>query len=224
MRTAVYSDIHGDLEALQKAYALALRLGCSAHLCCGDFVDEAHPADGIIMFLMEHEIRCVRGNHERWLLASLREARYRFNLSRAAVGFLEALPPHLNLELQGVLVAIHHARPGSDMAGLYETDLSMAGLPELLEEGACDVLLVGHTHEAFVAKHPGGGLVANPGALGRPPFVQRNRVAIIGADGVAREPSNGLGRTGTFGVLEVRERRFEVLSLDGTRVLGDLSG
>ncbi len=50
---AVYGDVHGDLDAFSSAYAQALRLGCTTHLCLGDFVDEARPAEGVIAFVQE---------------------------------------------------------------------------------------------------------------------------------------------------------------------------
>ncbi len=215
MKIAVYSDIHGDLAALRVAHAAAERLGCSAHVCCGDFVDEQQPAAEIIAFLMETGVSCVRGNHERWLLAAVREDRYCHPLPRAAIAFLEDLPTQLDLELAGVHVAVHHARPGSDMEGLYQDDLSMADVRGLLAEAECDILFVGHSHQAFVVRHPGGGLVANPGALGTPPYVQVGPVALISGSGESRVLDRHESAHGTFAVLELPERRFHLYDLAG---------
>lgn len=272
MKVAVYGDIHGDVEALRRARAQAERLGCRAHLCCGDFVDEGQPAAEIIALLRKTGTPCVRGNHERWLLAALHEGRYRHPLPPAAVGFLAALSPSLTLEpgrLAGARVAVHHARPGSDMDGLYPGpvlgapgsvpgdtgndagfpgpaprfpgpapgfpglapgfpghvpggDLTMAAVRRLLAAAGCDVLLVGHTHQAFAVHHPGGGLVANPGALGRPPFVSVHRVPIIGQPGRSPGGEGSPGAAGTFGILVLPQRRFVVLDLDANPVAGDL--
>lgn len=211
MKVAVYSDIHGDLDALRVAHATAERLGCAAHLCCGDFVDEGRPAAEVIAFLIEMGMSCVRGNHERWLLSALRKGRYDHPLPRAAIAFLEDLPTQLDLELAGVRVAVHHARPGSDMEGLWEDSLGMADVRGVLAEADCDVLLVGHTHHAFVAHHPGGGLVANPGALGRPPFVRVGPVALISRSGASRVLAEGSSASGSFGVLDLPERRFRII-------------
>jgi predicted phosphodiesterase len=215
---AVYSDVHGDLDALRAAHGLATRLGCAVHLCAGDFVDEAHPAEELIAFLVDHRVRCIRGNHERWLLAAARGGHLAHPLSGAAVAFLEGLPTHLHLRLDGTRVAVHHARPGSDMDGLYAEDLRLPELRQLLAEAACDVLLVGHTHQPAVARHPGGGLVANPGVLGRPPFVQTSAGAVFGPNGVTPIPRDPAPPVGTFGVLALPERSFDVYELSGARV------
>jgi len=215
MKLGVYSDVHGDVEALRVAHRLAEGLGCSVHVCCGDLVDKAQPADEITAFVMEKRLSCVRGNHERWLLAAVRDGRYRYPLPRTTKVFLETTPASLIQDLDGIRVAVHHARPGSDMDGLFEDDLSVADVRGLLAEAECDVLLVGHTHQAFAVSHPGGGLVGNPGALGGPPFVQVGSVALISSTGESRVLARPESAAGTFGVLELPECRFQVCDLTG---------
>jgi predicted phosphodiesterase len=222
MKIAVYSDVHGDVEALRRAHAQAGRLGCVEHLCCGDLVDEAQPAAAIVGFALSERVGCVRGNHERWLLQARREGRYRHPLPPLTAAFIESLPPSRVLRMDGVRVAILHGRPGSDLDGLYEGDLCMAVVRGLLAEAECDVLLAGHTHQALAVHHPGGGLVANPGALGRPPFVQTGPVALVSPTGETRVQESPPSASGTFGVLDIPERRFRLHDLNG-RIIPDAS-
>ena len=70
-----------------------------------------------------------------------------FDLSREALQFLAALPTQWDAVLDGVRVAIRHARPKSDMDGI---DALLAIGPEVrrwLAETEADVFVVGHTHE-----------------------------------------------------------------------------
>jgi len=115
-----------------------------------------------------------------------------FGLSRAAVRWLATLPTYWEATLDGARTAVHHGRPGSDMKGVY-ADLDRAEARTLLEAAGADILLVGHTHEAFVAELGDGRMIANPGAL-------------WGQAG------------GTFGVLDVVERSFRVFRAGGGEV------
>jgi len=204
MRLAIFSDLHGDLPALQRALEQAEHFECSVLVCAGDLVDgEPFPED-VIGLLRERKIPCIRGNHDRWAIGAgravephgaLSGAPYDasgFGLSRDAVRYLAKLPTYWEAMLEGARVAVHHGRAGNDMKGVYP-DLDQAEAQTLLEAAGADVLLLGHTHEAFVAQLTDGRLIANPGALWGP-------------------------GGGTFGVLDIAERKFRVFRAGGGEV------
>ena len=204
MRLAIFSDLHGDLLALQRALDHAAHFGCSVLVCAGDLVDGEPFPEEVIGLLRERNIPCIRGNHDRWAIGAGRAfephgvpsgAPYDasgFGLSRAAVRYLAKLPTYWEATLEGVRVAVHHGRPGDDMRGVY-SDVERAEVATLLEAAGADALLLGHTHEAFVAQLADGRLIANPGALWGP-------------------------GGGTFGVLDAAERRFRVFRAGGGEV------
>ncbi len=196
---AIYSDVHGDHHALSTAFGLARSLGCTRHLCCGDLVDEAHGADEVIDFARAKYIQCIRGNHERWFLASARITA----ISAANRRYLETLPHELNLRSESTAIAVHHGQPGSDMAVIFPEDLTRNEIRSLLADAHCDILIVGHTHLPMLATHASGGLIVNPGALGRPPYIP---------------PAHIKFETATFGVLTLPDRTFDVYDLTGQRV------
>ncbi|MBE7478371.1 MAG: metallophosphoesterase family protein [Polyangiaceae bacterium] len=102
--------------------------------------------------------------------------------------------PAWSATIEGVRVAAHHARPGSDMNGVMP-DATAAEVDEVLKAAEADILVVGHTHRAM-ALRLGDKLVLNPGALLRDP-----------ADSWERE----LPTPGTFAVLELPARRWTVI-------------
>lgn len=192
MRIAVVSDVHADLQAVEAMLVHARALGCSEIVCCGDVVGYGLFPDEVIDLLARHGVRCVRGNHDRWTVEGRRDLGA-VELSRASMKFLRAMPESLTFEREGVRVAVHHGRPGSDMRGIDHAELDAREASELLDRAVCDVLLVGHTHVAFAVR-VGARMIANPGALLRDP-----------APGADPPPTPG-----SFAVLELPALRFRV--------------
>ncbi|MFI5297219.1 MAG: metallophosphoesterase family protein [Polyangiales bacterium] len=136
--------------------------------------------------LREREIPTIRGNHDRWALASGCDMRDRA-LSESILGFLRGLPTSWSDVVNGVRVVAWHARPRSDMAGIY-ADTPAEKLRDVLDEARADVLVVGHTHEAMALDSGDGRLVCNPGALLRD-RVERDEAAPPESFGVLDSPS-----------------------------------
>jgi putative phosphoesterase len=192
-RLAFISDVHADVRALRDALAQIERLGCDAVVCAGDVVDYGLFPDETIDLLTTRNIVTIRGNHDRCAAEDSRADRT-WTLSRGAITFLRRLPVSWNALIEGVRVAVHHGRPGNDMAGVYP-DVTETQAAALLRDASCDVLVVGHTHVAFERYAAEGRLVCNPGALLREPA----------------EPADVLA-SGTFGVLDLPSCTFSVLA------------
>jgi predicted phosphodiesterase len=170
-----------------------------------------------------------RGNHERWALDRRhrqKDMRSFFepchiseyfgggaDLSRESLAWLATLPGALGGELEGVRVAMWHARPGSDMEGIEKERTGPELRHRLLEQAHADVLIVGHTHVEFelVVNVPPGKIL-NPGACCGKAYVYRQAGPLIVPDEF---------RPATFGVLELPSMRFKVYrALDGERIFG----
>jgi predicted phosphodiesterase len=210
-RLAVVSDLHADVHALVDALRRIDAMGCDAIVCAGDCVDYGCFPNETLALLAERKIPTVRGNHDRWA----RDGDYRSgsasDLSPASRRFLRATVNSWSVEDAGTRVEVWHARPGSDIDGIRPVERPRhppelgAPRPQLnasaLLRGA-DVLLVGHTHQAFALRF-GGRLIANPGAVLRDP-----------APGAENPPA-----TGTFGVLQLPARTWRVYrAADGAEV------
>ena len=166
MKLAIISDLHADVHALRDALAQIERLGYDEIVCAGDVLDYGRFPERTIALLQERRIPTILGNHERWALSEGRDASG-WRLTPRAIEFLESLPASWTRRIDEVRVAVWHARPRSDMKGLYPDD-SATELASQLDRAEADVLVVGHTHVPF-ARFVGRRLVCNPGALLREP-------------------------------------------------------
>jgi predicted phosphodiesterase len=197
-------------------------MGCERVVCAGDLVDYGLFPEETVALLRQHRVPCVRGNHDRWAVGRGGDRAHDttgFDLSRESLAFLGALPPQWDAVLDGVRVAVRHASPKSDMAGI---DPRLALGPDVrrwLAEAEGDVLVVGHTHLAFALREAGGGLVVNPGALLRDPATRPEDGAMLfDPDSGKFTPAPPLDG-GTFGVIWLPERTFTVhRAADGREV------
>lgn len=125
MRTALLSDIHGNLEALRACLAHARAQGASAYAFLGDLVGYHADPIGCLDLVREHAARgavVVRGNHDAAALGGLwedmgfvaREAIYwtRDRLGPEELSFLGGLPLIVR-QSRSVYVHASADRPGS---------------------------------------------------------------------------------------------------------------
>jgi predicted phosphodiesterase len=226
-RLAVLSDLHADAEMLRAALAQLDAAGVEHIVCAGDLVDEGRDPEELIALLVQRGIPSIRGNHDRWALDRARGGRPAHvapsgerQLSPDAMRWLAALPARWDAVIEGVRVAVRHARPGSDMDGIEPAVADSADLDRWLRQAEADVLVVGHTHAAWEIHTSGNRRVLNPGALGRgngepwePP--------ILGIPG--GRPAGVLER-GLYGVLDLPSRRWTVYRAGDGSVVGLRSG
>ena len=226
----VLADIHGDLQALDAALARLRAMGCDAILCAGDLIDMEPLGEEVVQRLKtEKDLICILGNHERWATESRRrqkDVRSFFEpcnisvhfgggaeLSRDSLVWLSTLPTHWEAELEGVRVAMWHARPGSDMEGIEKEKAGPGLRRHLLGQAHADVLIVGHSHvefELLVDAPP--GKILNPGACCSKAYIYKHAGPLIVPDAF---------RPATFGVLDLPSMKFKVFrALDGGRVFG----
>jgi 3',5'-cyclic AMP phosphodiesterase CpdA len=123
-RLAILSDVHADVYALRDALLRIERLGCDAVVCAGDLVDYGPFPEETLALLMECNIPTIRGNHDRCAMLESRADRT-WSPSKRAITFLRRLPIAWSARIDGVRVAVHHARPGSDLNGI-EPDVTEA--------------------------------------------------------------------------------------------------
>ena len=229
-RIAVLADVHGDHLALADAIDRATGMGCDLLVCAGDIVDYGLFPEETIELLRGRSVVTISGNHDKWAVGRGRADApdaapegepfdaLGLGLPDDAVGFLASLPNSWSTVLGGVRVGVWHARPGSDMDGIDPHLVTDEELRRLLEQDGVDVLVVGHTHVPMCLEVPGGGLVVNPGALLRDPAEPPDLAWHLEPESGTPSPAPAVP-PGTFGVLELPERRFTVrLAADGTEV------
>ena len=74
MKIAAFSDVHGNLPALEAALAAIQAEGCEAIYHCGDaFVGGPHPEACLDLLLRTPNLHPLMGNHDAWFADGLRE-------------------------------------------------------------------------------------------------------------------------------------------------------
>lgn len=175
MRVLVVSDIHGNRAALDAVAATPH----DAVICLGDIVGYGPEPLACVDWVREHAMWAVQGNHDRAIgedipprcrpdFAWLAEAvtpHTRRELAPADLDYLAGLPRWAVHELDGLRVALFHARPSDPLYG-YMPDNRSAWARELASTDA-DLVLVGHTHLPLDFQFDDVRLL-NPGSVGQP--------------------------------------------------------
>lgn len=218
MRVAIFSDVHGNIAALDAV--LADSAGIDEFWVLGDLVAHGpHPAAVLDRLLGLPNARFVRGNTDRYVLSDVLpefvdpasdvqlaiDAARSFAWTRGAIGargydWLAALQLEERTILpDGTAVLLVHASPGRDSGrGIQPTmtdqEWRTAGLPD----AAAQLVFVGHTH--VPTEHAVGGVRAvNLGSVSLPATSERRAMwTLLTAD------------TGGFTV----ERRYAEYDMD----------
>ena len=191
MRALIISDVHSNLEALQKVLEDAeQRGGFDAVWCLGDVVGYGPDPGPCIETLAEQELLCVVGNHDYAALGRMGVETFNSYAAQAAlwtrtqleadhVAFLEGLP---KVASWGEFSLAH----GSLRDPLWEYLVSAPSALENFRRMTTPFCLVGHSHLPFVCFEvegmprfnvlrdgqqtalDSGRIIANPGSVGQP--------------------------------------------------------
>jgi predicted phosphodiesterase len=217
-RLALFSDVHGDAEAVETALRRAAELGCAEIWCAGDLVEDGPDSAKVVQLLRAHDVVCVKGNHDRWVvqhdgccnqddLVDDKGGRTKRTekLPPDYVAWLRDLPRSVERTIEGVSVGMWHAWPhASDMEFLF-SDLPAWALQNASERGKVQVFYVGHTHSPCRIICPNGRVILNTGSL-----AQR---VLWGEDKMSTPCTHG-----TFGILDLPSKKFTLYQLDGAEV------
>ena len=158
MRTAVISDIHGNLEALEQVLVDIEGAGVDTIFSLGDNVGYGPDPERVIEILEKKGVPSIMGNHELgvvdrscegWFnpLARRSLAITRRILSAQSMDLIGSLKPTVSIE-RGLFV--HGCPPNSVTAYLFEVPDEM--LVSILLDMEEEICFVGHTHvSALVA-------------------------------------------------------------------------
>jgi predicted phosphodiesterase len=181
VKLAILSDIHGNRWALEAVLDDLSRSSVDATINLGDSLWGVLDPAGTADLLMSIEMRSVRGNTDRDLLAAPSaappaiETHSRAALTPARRAWVERHEPPFIAD--GILAC--HGTPDDDFRTLLE-EVTEQGVRRRsgAEVGAAigaiapDVSLVlcGHSHQPGIVQVPGGPLVLNPGSIGLPAY------------------------------------------------------
>lgn len=206
-KIGIISDIHGNIEALQRALILLENdLVVDEIVCTGDLVDRGVDASGVIALIQQKTIPTVAGNHDRSAPQVERDLRNRPEmrefyaatpLSDEDMAFLDALPQTLSFEREGVSITMAHGSPWNVGTYILPNALRKMIL-RVVEENGSEITLLGHTHEPMLT------------TLGD--YTILNAGSVAGAKGRLRDKQ-------TCAVLELPSKQFTVYDINTTETL-----
>ncbi len=186
----IYSDIHGNLEALQAVLDRMKELGVQRRICLGDLVGYCANPNECVDLIRQNSDVVILGNHDSVALGRETSENFNFyarraiewtreNLSPSSSDFLQKLP---YLEAEDELCFVH-ASPRSPADWYYVTSLDDAvDAFSFFRQRVC---FVGHTHWPVIVVmegetsfricdtlsytlEPGQRMLVNVGSVGQP--------------------------------------------------------
>ena len=177
MKLAIFSDVHGNLHALDAVLDDIAAERVDATLALGDFLSGPFDPVGVADRLIGLDLPAVRGNHDRYLTDGRDDdwhidAFVRTLLQPRHLDWLRGLPP---TAIHAGTVLLSHGTPRDDntgwLDGMVDSNAVLLSREHIEREGAgfpYEVLLCGHTHVPRLVKLGDGRIVVNPGSVGLP--------------------------------------------------------
>lgn len=173
MRVAVFSDVHGNVRALEAVLAeIEARGPFDAVVNGGDLAyGGPHPREAMDS-LMRGGYPTVLGNTDVWI-AGMESgggetvAWARRQLEPRHEAFIRGLPRAHRIDPPGgPPLVVFHATPTS-LSDLIVPDAPEEVVEKVFEQARARTVVYGHIHKAYV-REVGGGMIVNTGAVGFP--------------------------------------------------------
>ncbi|PRB02373.1 metallophosphatase family protein [Chryseobacterium sp. MYb7] len=196
IQIAVFSDVHGNLPALEVVLKDIEARGIHQKFCLGDLVDFAPWGNEVIEKIRSLNILCLMGNHDERIAFDIpvvplskhseeeTEARFiaidhsKKYITKENKKFLSELPFHLKLNYKVGKkhwdIQLVHSSLSSNDTYLYESEEDEIFM-RMLKESQSDVIVMGHTHLSFKKQFENNTWAINCGSMGR--SKEENRLA-----------------------------------------------
>jgi putative phosphoesterase len=184
MRMAIFSDIHGNLPALESTLADITAQQPDRVYCLGDLVGYAPFPNEVTERIRDERFPTIMGNYDdgvgfdrdecgcAYREVSDRELGQRSlewtkaHTTAANKAFLRTLVPEIRFEADGRRVLLVHGSPRKMNEYLFE-DRALSSFQRLAKSSNADVIVFGHTHVPYT-KEVDGVLFVNVGSVGKP--------------------------------------------------------
>ncbi|MGR3854397.1 metallophosphoesterase family protein [Chryseobacterium indologenes] len=196
IQIAVFSDVHGNLPALEVVLKDIEQRGISQKFCLGDLVDFAPWGNEVIEKIRSLNIPCLMGNHDERIAFDIpvvplpkhseEETNARFiaidhskkHITEPNKKFLSGLPFHLKLNYKTGKkhwnIQLVHSSLQSNDTYLYESENDEV-FTSMLKNANAHLIVMGHTHLSFKKQYENNTWAVNCGSVGR--SKEENRLA-----------------------------------------------
>jgi putative phosphoesterase len=184
VKLAVFSDIHGNIHAMEAVWQAIQRQAPDAIYCLGDLVGYGAFPNEVTAFVRDSRVPTVMGNYDDGVGFDRDECgcAYKDDVSHHLgheslmwsrrettnehKAYLRTLEGSIRLEFDGVRLLLVHGSPRKMNEYLYQ-DRPQASFERMAAQAEADVLLFGHTHLPY-QKQIAGTLFVNAGSVGKP--------------------------------------------------------
>jgi predicted phosphodiesterase len=161
MRIAIFSDIHGNMDAFQQVLIDISKSNIDAVFCLGDNIGYGPEPEEVVRLLQEETIPSVVGNHELacinrsmldWFNPAASESLKKTiqMLSQDSVKFISRLKK--SMVIQGCRL-VHGFPPDSPTIYLFQ--VSQKNIFRYMSQMKERICFVGHTHELKIVEYDG---------------------------------------------------------------------
>ncbi len=180
MKILVFSDLHGNFDALQALQAVESKP--DAVLFLGDIVGYGPEPKLCLSWIESNATHAMRGDHDEAAardiashcppeLEELSDATRGYTrqmLQELDLDYLGNLPTEETVTLGGTRFYLTHAAPSDNLGKpLPLTEVKEKELAEEIAHLDADVVFLGHTHVPAI-RQVGATVLVNPGSLGQP--------------------------------------------------------
>jgi putative phosphoesterase len=174
-KTAVISDVHANLHALEAVIQDAQNRGAVGFLNGGDSVGYGAFPNEVLMLLHSMKAASIVGNYDLEVVENrskdkgAKKAALVFTqkeLTKSCGAYLLSFPKELRFDLGGKKILLVHGSPESIEEHICQ-NTPTGRLKTLADKAKVDVIIVGHSHEQFQRK-VNDTIFVNPGSVGRP--------------------------------------------------------
>lgn len=188
MKIGIISDIHSNIDALEKVFEFMKIEGVDKIICLGDIIGIGPFPEKCIEYIIKNEdcfISCVKGNHERYLLSGITRHNHKdmkpmgdelvimfkhnhLRINHNHIKYLRKMKYKDIIAIEGKKILIEHYH--SNNKGKYDKFYKKPTIEELTQlysNEDADIYLFGHTHEKIYIENENKHYI-NPGSLGCP--------------------------------------------------------
>lgn len=219
-KIAIFSDIHGNMPALEAVFEDIRKNNVDKIICLGDLIGKGPSCKRVIDFCRYKCDIVVAGNWDKFL-ANTREERnkwYSDRIGEERLAYLKQLPESVGFYLSGKFVRLFHAHSEDVHLRMYpnlevkekEKMFEIPRITRLEEENVkSDIVGYGDIHGAFIDYLDGERILFNVGSVGCP----YDNIPM--ASYVIIEGDYGSKEKGSFGI------NFRRVSYDKERVIAE---